>query len=165
MHRAVLGADDIPARLLSPRDTIVLLIEEFRHGHALCRPDDFLFGLRQVPTEIGSTVWAQPNAAVHNLDVREDRGLGELVLLALRGLSLVRCKGRDINQRGNPLIHPRMRDQSAAVRMANENHGTTDSSDAAYDRIDVNFQRVEAMLRTDHFMPVSLQRWNQLLKT
>ena len=43
MHGAILGANDGPARLGPPRDTIVLLIEEVRHGHALRRPDDLLF--------------------------------------------------------------------------------------------------------------------------
>ena len=47
MDGAVLGADDIPARLCSPRDTIVLLIEEVRHRYALCRPYDLLFRLRR----------------------------------------------------------------------------------------------------------------------
>src|SRR5258706_8039758 len=89
----------------------------------------------------------------------------ELAQLALRCLIRVGCKGGDVDERGDPVVRPRVRDQGAAVRVADKDHGAADPPEAAGDALYVALQGVETVLRAHHFVPLGLKRWDQLLET
>ena len=67
---------------------------------------------------------------------------GEFLLLTLRGFGLVGCEGRDVDQGGNPVVRPGVRDQGAAVRVADKDHGAADPPEAAGDALHVALQGV-----------------------
>src|SRR5262245_14751498 len=77
---------------------------------------------------------------------------------AVAGSGPVACEGRDVDQGGDATIRPGVSDQGAAVRVADEDHGSTDPPEGASDALHVAFQRVQAMLGAHHFVPVRLQR-------
>ena len=93
-------------------------------------------------------------------DVRD----GELLLLALRGFGLVGREGGDVDQGGDPVVRPRVRDQGAAVRVADKDHGPADSPEAAGDALHVALQGVQAVLGADDLMPFRLEHVNHLLE-
>ena len=72
-------------------------------------------------------IWPPAASAALGLAV----GHGELVLLALRGLGLVRGEGRDVDQSGHAVIGARGGDDAAAVGVADENGRAADPSQRA----------------------------------
>ena len=94
----------------------------------------------------------------------KDVGDRELLLLALRGFGVVGCERRDVDQRGDPVVRPGMRDQGAAVRVAEKDHGAADPPEATGDAVNIAFQGVQTVLGADHLVPIRLQRRNQLLE-
>jgi hypothetical protein len=85
--------------------------------------------------------------------------------LALRRLGLIRTQGRDVDQSGNAGVYTGVRDDGAAVGVADENDRTADPPERADGRLDVAFQRVQAVLCGHYFIPLRPQRRDQLLET
>ena len=102
---------------------------------------------------------------VGDIDVLEDVCLGELVLLALRRLGLIRTQGRDVDQSGNTGVHAGVRDDGSPVGVADKNDRTADSPECADGRVDIAFERVQAVLRSHHLVTLRPQRRDQLLET
>src|SRR5208283_248755 len=101
---------------------------------------------------------------VGNLDLLEGVRDGELVLLALRGLGLVRGERGDVDQPGHAVIGARGRDDGSAVGVADEDGRAADPAQGAPCRGDVGLVRVEAVLRGDYLVPFRLKRGISLLK-
>src|SRR5882724_9114128 len=99
---------------------------------------------------------------VRDFDVREDVCSGELILLALRRLALVRGEGGDVDQPGDAVIGSRGRDQGSTVRVADEDGRIADTRERAGDRRDVACERVEAVLARHHLVPLRLKRGEHL---
>jgi len=89
-------------------------------GAAWVAQDDLLLRLGQVSREARDAFREHPDSPVGNVDVGEDVGDGELVLLALRRLAVVRGECGDIDQSGNALNRSRGRDDRSTVRVADE---------------------------------------------
>jgi hypothetical protein len=96
--------------------------------------------------------------------VGEDVRDGELLLLALRGFGLVGCERRDVDQGGDAVVRPRVRDQGTAVRVTDKDHRAADPPETTGDAVHVAFQGVQAVLGADHLVPIRLQRGDQLLE-
>ena len=111
---------DVPARLRLPGGAFNLLVEQVRGWHPLGRPDDLLLLLGQVSREALDPVRAQPNAPLHDLDVREYVCGGELFLQALRRLIFVRGECGDVDQPGNAVVGPRGCDDGSTVIGTNQ---------------------------------------------
>ena len=126
----------------------MLLGEQIEGRREVGRIDEPLLFGRQVTGEARDAVRAHPDAAVRDFHVFEDVRLGELVLLALRRLGLIRTQGRDVDQSGDAGIHAGMRDNGAA--------------DGG---VDIAFQRVQAVLRRHHLVTLRTQRRDELLET
>ena len=103
----------------------------------MSRPDELLLRLGQIACETPDAVSLQPDPSIGDLDVGEDVGDGKLLLLALRGFVGIGCERRDVDQGGDPVIRARMRDQGAAVRVADKHHRTADPSEATGDAVHV----------------------------
>jgi hypothetical protein len=58
-----------------------------------------------------------------------------------------------------------VRDDGSAVGVADKNDRTAHSPECADGRVDIAFQRVQALLRCHHFVTLSPQRRDQLLET
>jgi NADPH:quinone reductase-like Zn-dependent oxidoreductase len=104
VHRAVVLAHNVPARLRSPRRSFKLLVEEVRVRHALGRPNKFLLLLRQISREARNATCLQPDAIISNFNVTEDVCARKFLLQALRRLVGIRCECADVDQRGNAFI-------------------------------------------------------------
>ncbi len=130
------------------------------------RIDDALLFWRQIASEARDAAdRLQPDAAVGDVNLVEDVRLGELVLLALRRLGLVQAQGRDVDQSSNAGVHAGVRDDGSAVGVADKNDRTADSPERADSRVDIAFQRVQAVLRSHHLVTLRPQRRDQLLET
>jgi len=57
-----------------------------------------------------------------------------------------------------------MSDDSAAVGMADKNNWTADPPERAHGRVDIAFQRVQAVLRSHYLVTHRPQRRDELLK-
>ena len=84
------------------------------------------------------TALFEPNASVRHLNVPENRGRWEFVELALRGLVAIRRKGRDVDEPGHPRIDPGVRDQRAAIRVADEDRRAMDASKTSFHGGDIS---------------------------
>src|SRR5262249_4710441 len=102
--------------------------------------------------------------SIGDFDAGKYLRIGKLLQQALRCFGLVGCEGRDVNQGDDSAIRPGVGDQGAAIRVADKDHGSTDSPEAASDALHVAFERVQAMLGAHHFVPVRLQCGDQLLE-
>src|SRR5260370_13610957 len=119
MDTAILGGHDRPARLRPPSDAIQLLLgEEIESWREVGRIDDALLFRRQIAGEAWDAIRLHPDAAVGDFNLLEDVRLGELVLLALRRLGLIRTYGRDVDQSCNTAVHAGRRDDGSAVAVA-----------------------------------------------
>jgi len=116
--------------------------KRFATRDALGRQNDPLLLLRQIAGETPDARGTEPNAAVCDLDVGKYVRHGEFLLLALRGLCFVGCKGCNVDQGSDPVIRPCVRNQRAAVGVANEDHRAIDLPEAANDALDIALQRV-----------------------
>ena len=67
----------------------------------------------------------------------QDVRLGELVLLALRRLGLIRTQGRDVDQTGNTGVHAGVCDDGSPVGVADKYDRTADLPECADGRVDV----------------------------
>jgi hypothetical protein len=68
-----------------------------------------------------AVVFIERPARLCDIDVREDVGDRELVLLALRRLALVGGERGDVDQPGDAAVPPGGGDEGSAVRVADEN--------------------------------------------
>src|SRR6266851_5401545 len=80
-------------------------------------------------------------------------------------LGLIRTKGRDVDQGGDAWVHTGVRDDGAPVGVADKNDRTADAAECADGRVDITFQRVQAVLRSHHLVTLRLKRRDQLLET
>src|SRR4029077_2353165 len=162
VHRAVVLAHDVPARLRSPCGSFKLLVEKVRVWHALGRPNKFLFLLWQIPCEACDATWLQPHATIRDFDVAEDVCARKFILLALRRLVGIRREGADGDQAGNAPVGSRGSNDCSGVRMTNENGRAADPSERSVDCRDVALKSVETVLGRDYFVPLGLKRRDQL---
>jgi hypothetical protein len=128
----------------------------------LGRPDQLLLLLWQVAREARDAVGAQPDPPAVGLDVGEDVADRELVLLALRGLVLVRRERGDIDQPGDPVIGSRRGDHGSAVGVADQDGRAAHPAQRAAHGRDVTVERVEAVLAGNHLVAVRLQGGDHL---
>jgi hypothetical protein len=130
----------------------------------LGRPDQLLLLLWQVAREARDAVGAQPDPPAVGLDVGEDVADRELVLLALRGLVLVRRERGDIDQPGDPVIGSRRGDHGSAVGVADQDGRAAHPAQRAAHGRDVTVERVEAVLAGNHLGPSACRAGITLLK-
>src|SRR5882757_6522494 len=134
LYGLVVLADDRPAGLRPPGDALDLLHEEVRDRDHRGRPDELLLLLREIAGEALHAGFEQPDAALRDLDVPEHRRRWIFLLLALRRLVLVRSERSDVDEPTYSVVGAGVRDQRAAVRMADKQHRVTGAGDAAGNR-------------------------------
>src|SRR5262245_16709697 len=98
MHGAVIFGDDVPCRLRSPSRSSHLLVEQVDGWRTLCRPDELLLLVGKVSAEGLRAARAQPDASVRHFNVLEDLCRGELALMTLCRLVVIRSEGGDVHQ-------------------------------------------------------------------
>jgi hypothetical protein len=162
MNGLVLIGKDIPARFGLPCRAVELLVEQVGHRHALRCVHKLLVGLRQVSAEVLGAGRLEPHATVSDFDLREDRGRWEFVELALGGLVGIGRQRSDIDEPDHARVNSRVRDQRAAVGVADEDRRVADTREARLDRGHVRRKRVETVLRGHHFVALGLKRGDEL---
>jgi hypothetical protein len=105
-----------------------------------------------------------PDATISDFDVGKDVRDRELALLALRRLVRVGRQRRDIDEPGHAGIGAGCRDESAAIRMANQDDRAADAPDRALHYGHVAGKRVEAVLGGDEHVPSACKVGINLLK-
>ena len=154
MNRAVLFADDVPARFRLPGGSPDFRLEQIGLRHALRRPNELLLLLRKVSAEILQALRPQPDTSIHDFYVGEDVGPREFGLLRLRRFIGVRSERADVNQPDNAIVGSGARDDTPAVGVADEDNGTADPADRFFRRGNVLCRCVEAILRRNTFIPL-----------
>ena len=120
--------------------------------------------LRKVSREAHDAFRTHPDAPVRDLNVFEDVGNGELLLLALRSFAGVGGKGSDIDEPGDTVIGSCGRDDTSTVGVADQNGWAVDPPERPSYRGDIAFVRVEAILGGHYFVPLRLKRGDHLAK-
>src|SRR5712692_6323615 len=92
----------------------------------------------------------------------EDVGPRELGLLRLRRFIGVRSERADVNQPDNAIVGSGAGDDAAAVGVADEDNGAADPAHRCFHQGDVLRRCVEAVLRRNTFIPLSLKGNDQL---
>ena len=99
-------------------DTRRIPAEEVGSGSIVGRPDQLLRGLRKISSKTLDALRTHPDVPVRYLDVLENVGNREALLLALRGFVRVWGKRRDVDESGDAVIGSRGRNDASAVRVA-----------------------------------------------
>ena len=73
-------------------------LEQIGFRHALSRPNEFLLLLRKVSAKILRALRTEPDASIHDFNMREDVGFRELGLLCLGRFIGVRSERADVNR-------------------------------------------------------------------
>src|ERR1700683_5503806 len=165
MDCAILGAHDVPAWLRPPGDAVKLLAEEVSGWREVGRIDDALLFGRQIAGKArNASARLQPDAAVGSINVFEHVRRGELGLYALRRFGLIRAQGCNIDQSSDAGVHGGVRVVGSSIGVADKNYRPADPPECANGRVDVAFQRVEAVLRGHYLVTLGPQRRDQLLE-
>ncbi len=138
MDSAVVVGDDVPTRLRLPGGARGIPAEEVGSWRIVGGPNNLLLFFREVSSEADDAFRTHPDAPVRDLNVFEDVGNGELLLVALRSFVRVGGKGSDIDEPGDTVI------------------GSCGG--------DIAFVSVEALLGGHHFVPICLKRGDHLAK-
>ena len=124
---AVVLGDDVPAWLRLPGRSSDFRVEQVGNRHALRRPNEFLFLLRQVACETVDAFRTQPDTSVRDFDVGEDVRRREVRQLRLRCLVGIRGERGDVDQARNAVVGSGAGDDASAVGVADEDRRTADS--------------------------------------
>src|SRR5262249_45945667 len=146
LHGPVVRGDDVPARLGLPGDAGCVPAEQVGRRRVLGRPYALLLRRREITGEALHALRAQPEPATAGLDEPEYVGSRELLQLALRGLTLVWRKRRDVDEPRNAIIRPRWRDDASAVGVADKDRGAADPPERSEGGLDIPLVSVETVL-------------------
>ena len=115
LNRAVVVGDDVPTRLRLPGGARCIPAEEVGSRSIVGRPDNLLLLLREVSREAHDAFRTHPDAPVRDLNVFEDVGNGELLLLALRSFVGIGGKRGDVDEPSDAVIGSCGRDDTSAI--------------------------------------------------
>jgi hypothetical protein len=87
VNGAVVVGHDVPTRFRLPGDARGIPAEEVRSRCIVSRPNKLLLVFREVSGEASDTFRTQPGAPIRDLNIFENVGNGELLLLALRSFA------------------------------------------------------------------------------
>ena len=116
MDSAVVVGHDVPTRLRLPGRARGIPAEEVGSWRIMGGPNNLLLFFREISSEARYAFRTHPDAPVRDLNVFEDVGNGELLLLALRSFVGVGGKGSDIDEPGDAVIGSCGRDDASTVR-------------------------------------------------
>src|SRR5262249_30983303 len=128
-------------------------------------PHELLLRLRQVSCEIGNARRTKPDALIHHFDVLEYRCLRVLVLVDECRIAVLWCKGANVNECCHALVGAGCRDDSAAIRMTNEDNRAVGPAKRCPYCGRVVRNSVEVVLRRDHLKAIGQEKWNDLAVT
>src|ERR1700681_3167571 len=126
MDSAVVVGHDGPTRLRLPGRARGIPAEEVGSWRVVGGPNNLLLFLREISCEARYAFRTHPDAPVRDLNVFEDVGNGELLLLALRSFVGVGGKRSDIDEPGDAVIGSCGRDDTSTVGVADQNGWAAD---------------------------------------
>src|SRR5260370_39198533 len=121
VNRAVVVGHDVPAWLRLPGDAGGVSIKQVGRRRIMRRPNNLLLFFREVSSEARYAFRTHPDAPVRDLNVFEDVGGGEFLLLALRSFVGVRGKRGDVDKPGDAVSGSCGRDDTSTVGVADQN--------------------------------------------
>src|SRR5438445_10790478 len=127
MDSAVVVGHDVPTRLRLPGGARGIPAEEVGSRRIVGGPNNLLLFFREVSSETDDAFRTHPDAPVRDLNVLEDVGNGEPLLLALRSFVGVGGKRGDVDKSSDAVIGSGGRDDTSTVGVANEDRWAADA--------------------------------------